>query len=193
MTKDILYVIANLVAIAAGFALFYYGYRSYRVDLLRQKLFVLRDQLFDYAATGAVAFEEPAYITTRRMLNGMIRFAHRVSLPHVLFMTMTRRYWSVSDEADQHWKLYKQSVNALPQDVRHKLNHSMFEANMMIAAHVVHICSLTFPLVMLLKAVWSVPPLRTLIVARMEKKLSTKVARSRMKDVVDREAYLCGA
>ena len=54
-------------------------WRSYRVDALRDRLFALRDQVFDYAATGAIEFDHPAYGRLRGTLNSMIRFAHRIT------------------------------------------------------------------------------------------------------------------
>ena len=41
--------------------LWFIGWRRYRLDLFRQNLFALRDELFDMAATGDLAFNDPAY------------------------------------------------------------------------------------------------------------------------------------
>ncbi len=58
--------------------------RGYRIDAFRQNLFALRDELFDYAAGGAVPFEHQAYTKLRTSLNSMIRFAHRATFLRVL-------------------------------------------------------------------------------------------------------------
>jgi hypothetical protein len=51
-----------------------------RLDCFRQKMFSVRDELFDYAADGNISFDDPAYILLRRQMNGMIRFGHRLTL-----------------------------------------------------------------------------------------------------------------
>ncbi|HSU15427.1 hypothetical protein [Longimicrobium sp.] len=55
-------------------------YRDYRIDLFRQRMFALRDELFDFAAIGGIEFDAEAYGITRSTLNGFIRFGERVTL-----------------------------------------------------------------------------------------------------------------
>jgi hypothetical protein len=62
-----------------GWILLFCCWRQYRIDLLRQKLFVLRDEVFDLAATGQMAFSDPHYVQTRQFLNAMIRYTHRIT------------------------------------------------------------------------------------------------------------------
>ena len=60
--------------LAALWWLFYWPYRSYRVDDARHRLFVIRDRLFDAAADGAsIRFGDRAYGMTRMTINGMLR------------------------------------------------------------------------------------------------------------------------
>jgi|SRR5271170_302271 len=54
-------------------------WRDARLDSFRQEMFVLRDQLFDYAAAGNVPFDDPAYRLLRQMMNGLIRYGHQIS------------------------------------------------------------------------------------------------------------------
>ncbi|MGZ5887742.1 MAG: hypothetical protein ACXWKI_12445, partial [Ramlibacter sp.] len=75
-----------MIALQALFSLFalavlvLYLYNGYRVDVLRQELFEIRDSLFDEAAAGRIDFESHAYRATRLVLNGLLRFAHQLSL-----------------------------------------------------------------------------------------------------------------
>ncbi len=75
--------LANAAAAIAGATilwwLVFFGWKEIRVDALRQELFALRDEVFDAAADGLIAFDHPAYGTFRNTLNGFLRFAHRVS------------------------------------------------------------------------------------------------------------------
>lgn len=71
----------NLVLLCTLFSRF----RGYRVDALRHRLFVLRDELFNHALSSELSFGNPAYIVLRRRINRMLRFAHRISFARVLF------------------------------------------------------------------------------------------------------------
>lgn len=64
--------------------LIFYRWRHYRIDSLRQKLFILRDELFDYALEGGIDFSDPAYTATRTTLNCLIRFAHKITFSRVV-------------------------------------------------------------------------------------------------------------
>lgn len=61
----------------------FFVYQTYRVDKLRQDLFAIRDQLFDEALSGQIKFDDNAYKISRQFVNGMIRFAHRLSIPNM--------------------------------------------------------------------------------------------------------------
>jgi len=58
-------------------------YASYRLDKFRQELFEIRDVLFKDAENGNIDFDSAAYGRTRETLNGMIRFAHRITFTRV--------------------------------------------------------------------------------------------------------------
>ena len=74
----------GVVSIAALLFIALVLFNNYRVDLLRQELFELRDRLFDEAMAGRLSFDSRAYRATRIMINGMLRFAHRASLARFL-------------------------------------------------------------------------------------------------------------
>jgi cbb3-type cytochrome oxidase subunit 3 len=81
---DILFTLLSLVGIAY---VALWRFKQYRMDRFRQSVFALRDELFDYAAKGKISFNHPAYITLRNLMNGYIRFSHRISLVQVLLLT----------------------------------------------------------------------------------------------------------
>lgn len=78
--------IISSVGIAFIFFVLLVLYTDYRIDLMRDRLFALRDQLFDDAKEGKIAFNSNAYIATRTMLNGMIRFAHKASVTRIMLI-----------------------------------------------------------------------------------------------------------
>lgn len=74
------------VGLVILWVLILYCWPGYVLDRVRQELFSLRDELFDAAASGAVSFESPAYRTLRDLMNGMIRFAHRMMSTSLLVL-----------------------------------------------------------------------------------------------------------
>ena len=70
---------AGVVAIIAATVLFKVV-PMFRLDCYRQKMFAVRDELFDYAAEGNISFSHPAYVLLRAQMNGMIRYGHQITL-----------------------------------------------------------------------------------------------------------------
>lgn len=62
---------------------FLYG-RYLVVSIFREKMFALRDELFDEARAGKLQFDQPAYLMLRKTMNGMIQFGHRINIPLVV-------------------------------------------------------------------------------------------------------------
>ena len=71
---SVLLWIANIVLLGMIFRF----RRDHRADALRHRLFVLRDELFDYALDGNLSFEAPAYKMLRLGMNNLLRFAHKI-------------------------------------------------------------------------------------------------------------------
>ncbi len=74
--------IANVLYNTLGlFALWFMVrcWRTYRTDKLRQDIFCLRSELFEYATTGAISVRHPSYRKLWSLLNSVLRFAHEIS------------------------------------------------------------------------------------------------------------------
>lgn len=84
----VLYNTLGLVALW-GVAL---RWRAYKVEKLRQEIFNLRGELFDFARTGGISFEDGSYARLRLLLNSMIRFAHELSFIR-LAATLALQRW----------------------------------------------------------------------------------------------------
>jgi hypothetical protein len=76
--------LANILefSVVAGFWIFVFCKMvpEWRLDSFRQDMFVVRDELFDYAADGNISFDHPAYILLRRQMNGLIRYGHHLTV-----------------------------------------------------------------------------------------------------------------
>ena len=71
--------LVSLVTLIAFACLFYGPWQAVCTDVARQLIFERRDVLFDLARTGKLDFASPEYKTIRRMMEGMIRFAHELT------------------------------------------------------------------------------------------------------------------
>lgn len=108
--------IISLLGLIGIWAIWYFLWKPQRVDVLRQRLFALRSDLFDLAANDAVSFSHPAYTELRMMINGVIKFAHRVSLPAVLLAAKMPRM-----EPNDYLSAWKKTVQKLPEDTGNRL------------------------------------------------------------------------
>lgn len=77
---------------------FFWLYRDYRLDSFRQKLFGLRDELFELGVAEVVDFNSMAYGSLRSLINGTITHGHRFGFFEILFAQLSTRLNSSSDE-----------------------------------------------------------------------------------------------
>ena len=115
-----------------GWILYFWGYRKFRIDLLRHKLFVLRDSLFIKTYSMGVPLDTPSYVTMRQTLNGLLRHGHRVSIWGVL-----AAYWELKkypggerpfsdDLDDQLAALHNEEYREFVQDIYQRMMLSVF-------------------------------------------------------------------
>ena len=81
-------IVITFSSLALLWILYAWLYKGYIIDLYRQKMFILRDQLFDEALEGLISFDHPAYGTLRNTMNGYIRFAHRINIMDGLLLSL---------------------------------------------------------------------------------------------------------
>ena len=86
-----LIVISSLISILFLLVLFLWLIPGYRVDLFRQQMFALRDELFDEARKGNISFSDPAYGMLRSSMNGFIQFGHRLNVWQVMLLNFIAR------------------------------------------------------------------------------------------------------
>lgn len=131
---DLLQVASSLVSIFAIWLLVFFVFRPWRVDYTRQRLFVVRHELFMFAARGKIAFDHPAYEMLRSTINGFIRFADlfgiiNVALNQAVFSTKRGKAFEQSlrrEWAEANKDLSPEVVNALS-EIRQKVHFIMFD------------------------------------------------------------------
>lgn len=152
-------------------------YNRYRVDYLRTQLFAIRDELFDSAARGEVSFDSKAYQTSRTILNGMIRFAHKASV-----LRMFMLIWFGSNVARDFFQgEVKAAFDASPKVDRDACANAIMSANVLFARHYV-----TSPLGFVIVLPFAIK----LLIGRSSSILSDLVTNKRVVfETIDREAY----
>lgn len=114
--------ISCLISFALIWILFFWCWRDYRLNRFRQELFSLRDELFDIARSGDIAFTHPAYQVLRTTINGTIQFGHKfgivdllacltISVPEILQKESVRSKFSEQcSELDDKTKTRMQNI-----------------------------------------------------------------------------------
>ncbi len=99
--------------------LWFYFLKKQLIDSFREELFSVRDELFNLAASGEISFENSSYIELRYLINGMLRFGHRISLTTLVTASYGANREALESTAFYKWK---RSLDKLPEDIKHRLN-----------------------------------------------------------------------
>src|SRR5437762_8464353 len=73
-------VLQTAVVVVVALLVFFWMIATVRLDTLRQQLFALRDEMFDYALQQKLSFSDPAYVQLRDLMNGLIRYGHHLTI-----------------------------------------------------------------------------------------------------------------
>jgi hypothetical protein len=115
-------VLQFCIVVVFGLVLLFKILPEVRLDSFRQKMFGIRDELFDYAADGNISFDHPAYVSLRRQMNGFIRYAHHMTAFRIL-MTIAIHKFRRMDPPPEDWQTrWLNSVNSIKDErVRERL------------------------------------------------------------------------
>jgi hypothetical protein len=125
-----------LLALTALWFLVFKLVGEYRLDSLRDRLFAIRERLFDYAADGNVSFDHPAYTKLRMRINSLIRFGYRLTFTRfamgVIFIT-----WKNAPYDREILFEWENAVKELPADAQAELNSILDETLVLVVRHLV--------------------------------------------------------
>ena len=107
-------------------------WKSYRLDLVRHKLFRIREKLFLFMAEGNVPADHPAYAILRLMINATINQAEHVSFLSLMLWSLVDRPDDFED-ASVEWQ---KEAGKLPSETREFLLGIKEEVMHAIAWHV---------------------------------------------------------
>jgi hypothetical protein len=92
-------------------------FRNYRADRLREDLFSLRDQLFDFAVREGL-LAHPGHRQLRNVMNGMIRFAHKLSFSRLVLSIILERLLIREDQRVNPTRAWLITLDNLPEEQR---------------------------------------------------------------------------
>lgn len=154
MSYELNLVLQGLL-IASLWWLFAFAYCKYRLDVVRQRLFAIRDSLFQESAQRNL-FDQEAYVITRTTLNGMIRFAHEMSLSRIFFILMLRHWARPQDDAKNYIGRLMSSLEPLSIDDRKLIMKSHADAHIAFMVHIAKTSIVFWPIALI------VPPILSL-------------------------------
>lgn len=91
---------------------FYKSWQDFVIDQTRQRLFELRDQWFDEFMDDPRALQSEPVRSVRELLNGHIRFAHRLTVPTFIWFIAFADHKKVAAS----YQAVQRVIDALPQD-----------------------------------------------------------------------------
>jgi hypothetical protein len=127
---EVLNAIILSVSLVALVVLYAYFFRKYHVDAFRQRVFAVRDEMFDYAASGKISFQDPAYRMLRQLMNGYIRFGHRISIFHIFTVMTLTRMFNEGHRPGAFRHQLNEALSKLPKETRRDLARFHDEAEM---------------------------------------------------------------
>jgi len=136
------------ILLAGAWGLLFVCWRPYRLDALREALFALRDALFLLAADDErLPFTHAAYTELRNDLNGMIRFAEKMTFSRsLLFWLFVPRGLIIKSD-------WNTTLSGLPLHVQKHLLRIRADATIAVANHVIHGSPLLLPAFYLLRTI----------------------------------------
>ena len=137
----------TLIALVATY---FWAVKPLQVDLLRQRLFAIRDELFDFAADGGISFDDPVYRGLRDEINSFIRFAHKITFSRLV---LTELFWA-GETVQPHWH---ELVAALPPLARSRIVQTHRDTGEVIVQHFIYYSPVVLAVygVVVLRSIWA--------------------------------------
>lgn len=129
--EDALSIIRQSVGLVALWCL-YMAWRWYRTEALRDDLFAVRDRLFDFAASGAIEFDNPAYRRLWLVLNALIHFSNRITFARFVLPGLLT---PVVNNDIAGYVAWRRSLDNVPQETRERLVQIHSDLALAVARH----------------------------------------------------------
>src|SRR6185437_11122254 len=120
-------VLTTLASLFVLWFLVFWMYADFELEWYRQKMFSIRDSLFDYARETGLPFEDPAYVLLRQTMNGFIRFGDRVGFISTLLLAWNRDEEEI-DLLRARWAAPYANLSPARRETLQHYEHRMHEA-----------------------------------------------------------------
>lgn len=175
--RSSIYIVDWVTGAFAIYLLWDFCVKGLLLDLLRDRLFELRFELFRLGQKGELEFGSPVYRMIETLLCGLLRFAHRISFPIYIFSLIEqeqakkeKNYVDLSQQVALHVSRLDKSVQA---EVGQLLSKARLAINLYMA--------FSSALFMVVTAVF--------LMLRLAGIHRQNVPSKRPADVIEREAY----
>jgi len=136
-SAQIVTALSTTISLFGIVVLVFWLYREFRIDKFRQQMFALRDEFFDFARDGGIAFDDPAYGVLRSTMNGYIRFGHRLSLLHALVFWVLSEPTSMRRPAESFESQWSVATENMKADTLQTLKKFRTRMEALVLTHVI--------------------------------------------------------
>ena len=113
-------------------AILYVLFRDYKVDKLRDEIFSLRDNLFDFGRENDL-LSHAGYQRLRLIMNSMLRFSHKLTFVRFVMVGLLLRGTKLEPNPYAEWM---KSLNSLQPDKAQRLKEFHSEMWLLVVCHV---------------------------------------------------------
>jgi hypothetical protein len=117
--------------------LYFVEYRRLVTDHTRQRLFRIRDELFECAERGCADFHSHAYGMARVTLNGMIKYTHRLTMIQYFALYRAEKMFGPLPEAERFASNFKEAIARLPVSERKHIVKALNDMHKTMLKHIV--------------------------------------------------------
>ena len=149
--KSEIYLTIAVVAVASLWFVWDLGIKKLFLDYFRERLFEIRFQLFQTAASGELPFDDEAYSISKRFFCGLfLRFGHRLTFLSFLLSIREQHFTKKDKDYADYAKQIELKVSRTPESVQPKLRKILAETHQAVTVYI-SISSLLF---MIAALVW---------------------------------------
>ncbi len=135
--RQLTYIFESVICLALLIPLLLSLLPAVRLDGFRQDMFAVRDELFDYAATGNISFSDPAYNLLRQLMNGYIRYGHQLTFFRICMTVFQAKVMGNTKELVWTTKWEKALANISDKKVRASLTAFHEKTAALVATRIV--------------------------------------------------------
>ena len=141
--EDAIHILRFCLVLFVAWLIWYQFWLPYRVDYFRQRLFRIRDELFESATAGNIEFTHPAYTDLRLTINALIRYGHRVTIWRIVMSMVSHAHSRNSHVVNGYAEWRKQTDRIENEETRNRIYAFRNEISKIMAAHMVLISPMT--------------------------------------------------